>query len=99
MDFVVLVDHRINLKECEKKYKYLDFTKELKKTMEHEGNDYANREWCFLYSNYRIIKGTVVGGQVKTIQTTALFGIVQNTEKSPGDLRRLAVTQTPVKDH
>ena len=25
--------------------------------------------------------------------------IVQNTEKSPGDLRRLAVTQTPVKDH
>ena len=23
----------------------------------------------------------------------------QNTEKSPGDLRRLAVTQNPVKDH
>ena len=23
----------------------------------------------------------------------------QNTEKSPGDLRRLAVTPTPVKDH
>ena len=23
----------------------------------------------------------------------------QNTEKSPGDLRRLAVTQAPVKDH
>ena len=23
----------------------------------------------------------------------------QNTEKSPGDLRRLAVTQSPVKDH
>ena len=25
--------------------------------------------------------------------------IGQNTEKSPGGLRRLAVTQTPVKDH
>ena len=25
--------------------------------------------------------------------------IGQNAEKSPGDLRRLAVTQTPVKDH
>ena len=25
--------------------------------------------------------------------------ICQNTQKSPGDLRRLAVTQTPVKDH
>ena len=23
----------------------------------------------------------------------------QNTEKSPGESRRLAVTQTPVKDH
>ena len=23
----------------------------------------------------------------------------QNREKSPGDLRRLAITQTPVKDH
>ena len=23
----------------------------------------------------------------------------QNTEQSPGDLRKLAVTQTPVKDH
>ena len=25
--------------------------------------------------------------------------IGQNTEKSPGDLRRLAITQTPVKGH
>ena len=25
--------------------------------------------------------------------------IGQNTEKSPGDLRRLAVTQTPVENH
>ena len=25
--------------------------------------------------------------------------IGQNTEKSPGDLRRLTITQTPVKDH
>ena len=25
--------------------------------------------------------------------------IGQNTNKSPGDLRRLVVTQTPVKDH
>ena len=28
-----------------------------------------------------------------------IIEIVQNTEKSPGDLRRLGVTQTPVKDH
>ena len=38
-----------------------------------------------------------VGGQVETIQTTALLSTDRTTEKSPGDLRRLAVTQTPVK--
>ena len=38
-----------------------------------------------------------VGGQVETIQTTALLN-GQNPEKSPGDLRRLAVTQSPEKD-
>ena len=41
-----------------------------------------------------------VGGRMETIQTTN--GIIendQNTEKSPGDLRRLAVIQSSVKDH
>ena len=36
---------------------------------------------------------------VETIQTTAIIENDQNTEKSPGDLRILAVTQSPVKDH
>ena len=31
MDFAVLVDHRVKLKESEKKDKYLDLTRELKK--------------------------------------------------------------------
>ena len=31
VDFVVPVDHRIKLKECEKKDKYLDLARELKK--------------------------------------------------------------------
>ena len=35
-----------------------------------------------------------VGEGVETIQTTALLKTARNTEKSPGDLRRLAVTQT-----
>ena len=35
-----------------------------------------------------------VGGRVETTQTTALL----NTEKSPGDLRRHAVSQYPVKN-
>ena len=39
------------------------------------------------------------GGQTKTIQTTAWLRSARKTEKSPGDLSRLAVTQTPVKYH
>ena len=31
VDFSVAMDHRINLKECEKKDKYLDLARELKK--------------------------------------------------------------------
>ena len=31
VDFAVPADYRINLKECEKKYKYLDLARELKK--------------------------------------------------------------------
>ena len=36
-----------------------------------------------------------IRGRIDTIQNTALL----HTQKSPGDLRRLAVTQTPVKYH
>ena len=46
VDFAVPADHRINLKECEKKDKYLDYARELKKTMEHEGDNYTNSDWC-----------------------------------------------------
>ena len=49
--FGVLADHRIKLKECEKKDKYLDLAKELKKTMEHAGDNYTNCNWCVWNSN------------------------------------------------
>ena len=51
VDFAVPADHRIKLKECEKKDKYLDLAKELKKTMEHEGDNYTNWDWWFWNSN------------------------------------------------
>ena len=39
MDFAVPADHRIKLKESEKKDQHLDLAKEWKKkTMEHEGD-------------------------------------------------------------
>ena len=39
-----------------------------------------------------------IRGQVELIQTTVLLWLAKNTEKSPEDLRRLAVTLTSVKD-
>ena len=52
--------------ESEKKNKYLDLAKELKKSMEHLGDNYANRDWCFWYSHQRIIKGTGGLGNKRT---------------------------------
>ena len=51
VDFAVPADHRIKLKEHEKRDKYLDLARELKKTMEHEGDNYTNREWCLWHGN------------------------------------------------
>ena len=58
MDFAVTADHTIKPKESEKKDKYLNLAKELKKTMEHEGDNCTNHDWCYLYRHWRIIKGT-----------------------------------------
>ena len=44
-------DHRIKLKECEKRDKYLDLAREFLKTMEHEGDNYTNCDWCLWHGN------------------------------------------------
>ena len=51
VDFAVPAGHRIKLKECEKKDKYLDFASKLKKTMEDAGDNYTNCNWCIWNSN------------------------------------------------
>ena len=51
VDFAVPADHRINLNESEKKNKYLDLVRELKKNVEHESNDCANCDCCVRHSN------------------------------------------------
>ena len=102
VDFAVLADHKIKLKECEKKDKYLDLVRELKKTVEYAGDIYTNCNWCFWYSNKRITKGTEGLGRWRTGGDLPNYYIIengQNTEKSTGDLRRHAVTLTPVEDH
>ena len=96
VDFAVPADHRVKLKECEKKDKYLDLARELKKAMEHESDEFTNCDWCFWHSNKRIIKGCGGFGSWRTSgdhPNDSNTEDSQNTEKSPRNLRRLAVTQ------
>ena len=51
VDFAILADHRIKLKECEKKDKYLELARGLKKTVEYAGDNYTNSNWCVWNSN------------------------------------------------
>ena len=94
MSFIIVdfADHKLKLKENKKKDRYLDFAWELKKLW----NDYTNCNWCSWYTHQRIDKGTGGRGMKRTSGDHSNYGIIeigQNTEKSPGDMRRL-VTQT-----
>ena len=70
--------------------------------MEHESNVYTNCDWCSWYSQQKIDTMTGGFGKKKTSGDHPNYYIIgngQNTENSPGDLWKLAVTQNPVKDH
>ena len=70
--------------------------------MECESNDDILCNWCARYSNQRTSTGTGEHGNKRTSGDHPNYCIVeidQNTKKSSGDLGRLAVTQTPVKDY
>ena len=102
VDFAVPADHRINLKESEKKDKYLDLARELKKLW----NMKVTIVPIVISSLGTVTKGFIKGsGGLGSWQTgrdypnDSITDDGQNTETSPGDLRRVAVTQTPVKNH
>ena len=65
MDFAVSANHRVKLKEGEKREKYLDLARELEKKMQHESDSDTNSNWCARYSHQRICKET--GGLGKEI--------------------------------
>ena len=100
VDFAVPVDHRVKLKECEKKDKYLDLARELKNL------------WNMKMTIIPILigalgtatKGLVQGQDDLEITcgdnpNNCIIEIGQNTEKSPGNLKRLVVTQNPVRNN
>ena len=75
MNFAVLADHRVKLKESEKKDEYLDLARELKRTVEHERDGYTNCNWCSWYSHQRIdtMNGGLGNKRTSGDQTTALL--------------------------
>ena len=96
MDFAVPVDHRIKLKESQKKDKYLNLARELKKLWNMKVTIIPIVIGTFGTVNKGLSKGLEdleVGGRVKTIQTARILRRVLETW---GDF---AVTQTPVKNH
>ena len=76
VDFAVPADHRINLKESEKKDKYLDLAKELKKLWNMKVTIVPIVIGALGTITKGLLKGLEdleVGGRVETIQTTALL--------------------------
>ena len=76
VDFAVLADHRMKLKECEKKDKYLDLARELKKLRNMLVTIIPIVIGAFGTVTKGLLRGLEdleVGGRVETIQTTALL--------------------------
>ena len=70
--------------------------------MEHENDSDSNCNSCVRYNHQRDGTETRRFGQKGTSGDHPNYSIIkigQNTEKDPGNLRRLAVTQTPMKNH
>ena len=74
--FDVPADHRIKLKECEKKDKYLDLARELKKLWNMQVTIVSIVIGAFGTVTKGLLKGLEdleVGGRVETTQTTTLL--------------------------
>ena len=92
----------MKINENEKTDMYLDLARELKKVMEYKYDSETNCNWCTRNDLQRLAKGTGRDENWGTSRSHPNFSIIkmnQNSEKSPGDLKRLVVTQTQGKDH
>ena len=73
-----------------------------KQAMKHENDSDPNCNWCAQNDPQMLGKGAGRVGNRRTGRDHLLYSIVkisQNTEKSPGDLKRFAVSQTSMKYH
>ena len=75
---------------------------ENKKHMEHESDCDTNSNWHPRNNTKGLVKGTGITGNKRTRGNNPDYIIIKiswNNEKSAEDLRRLVVSQTPVKNH
>ena len=73
-----------------------------KQAMEYESDSDTYCSWCTWNSPQRLGKRNRSIGNQRTNRDhldDSIVEIGQNTDKSPGGMRRLAVTQIPVNDH
>ena len=97
VDFAVLDDHRLKLKECEKKDKYLDLARELKKLWNMQVTIIPTVIGVFGTETKVLLKGLEdleVGVRVETIQTKALLRkarILRRVLEICGDLLSLGL--------
>ena len=97
VDFTIPADHRIKLKECEKRDKYLDLTRELKKLWNMKVTIITIVIGAFDTVTKGILRGLEdleVGFRVETIQTTALLKtdrILRRVLETWGDLLSLNI--------
>ena len=102
MNFAIPVDLSGEIKSNEKRDKYLDLARKLKKSLEQEDDGNTNCNWCAWNDPPRLDKWVIRIVNRRTNRKHLNYSIAKicrNTEKIPTDLRRLAVTRTQVKDH
>ena len=97
MDFAVLGDYRVKLKECEMRDKYLDFARELKKLWNMKVTIIPKVIDALGTVTLGLVQGLEdleITGRVETIQTTALLKsarILRRVPETWGDLLSLKV--------
>ena len=104
VDFAAPANHRINLKESEKKDKYLDLARELKKLWNMKVTIVPIVIGALGTITKRLLKGLKdleVGGRVETIQTTALLRtarILRRVLETWGDLLSLKLQRKTLEE-
>ena len=100
MDFSISADHRVKVKENEKRDEYLDLARKLKKKLWNMKLMVISIVISALYQKIGI--GVRGFGYKRTSWNHPKYSIAeigQNSKKSSGELRRLAVSHTPVENH